>query len=111
MNQQQQMLRQLAQMQQAMAKAQEAIAAAEVSATAGGGMVTVTASGTGAVKSIRIDPAVVDPDDVELLEDMIVAAVNEARKAADALSQEKLGAATGGLGQLAGGLGLNLPGL
>jgi DNA-binding YbaB/EbfC family protein len=105
-NQQQQMMRQLAQMQANVAKAQEEIAAAEVSATAGGGTITVVASGTGVIRSIRIDPAAVDPDDVEMLEDLVVAAVNEARRQAEALSQEKMAAATGGLGAMAGGLGL-----
>ena len=106
MNQQQQMMRQIAQMQAGMAKAQEEIAAAEVSATAGGGSITVVASGLGLIKSIKIDPAAVDPDDVEMLEDLVVAAVNEAKRAAEALSQQKMAAVTGGLGAMAGGLGL-----
>lgn len=106
---QQQMMRQLAQMQQAMQQAQAEIAATEVTGTAGGGMVTATATGNGELRSITIDPAAVDRDDVELLEDMVVAAVNEARRAGEALQNEKLGAVTGGLGKLAGGLGM--PGL
>ena len=74
-------------------------------------MVTATVMGNGDLKSIKIDPAAVDPDDVEMLEDLVVAAVTEARRSADALSQEKMGAITGGLGNLMGGMGLNLPGM
>ena len=107
---QQQIMRQVQQMQAAMAQAQAEIAATEVSGSAGGGMVTATVTGTGDLKSIKIDPGAVDPDDVEMLEDLVVAAVAEARRAADALSQEKMGAITGGLGSLMGGMGLNLPG-
>jgi hypothetical protein len=106
MNQQQQMMRQLQQMQAAMTKAQQEIADAEVTGTAGGGMVNVVASGTGDVKKITIDPKVVDPDDVEMLEDLVLAAVNEARRSADALQQQKMGGVTGGLGGALGGLGL-----
>jgi DNA-binding YbaB/EbfC family protein len=111
MSQQQQMMRQLAQMQQAMAAAQAEIAAATVTGTSGGGMVTVIASGSGQVTAITIDPAAVDVDDLEMLEDMLVAAVNDARRAGEALSQQRMGAVTGGLAGLAGGLGLNLPGM
>jgi len=107
---QQQIMRQVQQMQAAMAQAQAEIAATEVSGSAGGGMVTATVTGTGDLKAIKIDPGAVDPDDVEMLEDLVVAAVAEARRAADALSQEKMGAITGGLGSLMGGMGLNLPG-
>ena len=108
---QQQIMRQVQQMQAAMAQAQAEIAATEVSGSAGGGMVTATVTGSGDLKSIKIDPAAVDPEDVEMLEDLVVAAVAEARRAADALSQEKMGAITGGLGSLMGGMGLNLPGM
>jgi hypothetical protein len=100
------MMRQLQQMQAAMTKAQQEIADAEVTGTAGGGMVNVVASGTGDVKKITIDPKVVDPDDVEMLEDLVLAAVNEARRSADALQQQKMGGVTGGLGGALGGLGL-----
>ena len=106
MNQQQQMMKQLQQMQAAMTKAQDEIAVSEVTGTAGGGMVTVLASGAGEIKKITIDPKAVDPDDVEMLEDLVLAAVNEARRSADALQQEKLGGVTGGLGGALGGLGL-----
>ena len=107
---QQQIMRQVQQMQAAMAQAQAEIAATEVSGSAGGGMVTATVTGSGDLKSVKIDPAAVDPEDVEMLEDLVVAAVTEARRAADALSQEKMGAITGGLGSLMGGMGLNMPG-
>jgi nucleoid-associated protein EbfC len=108
---QQQIMRQVQQMQAAMAQVQAEIAATEVSGSAGGGMVTATVTGSGDLKSIKIDPAAVDPEDVEMLEDLVVAAVAEARRAADALSQEKMGAVTGGLGSLMGGMGLNMPGM
>ena len=108
---QQQIMRQVQQMQAAMAQAQAEIAATEVSGSAGGGMVTAIVTGTGDLKRIKIDPAAVDPEDVEMLEDLVVAAVTEARRAADALAQEKMGAITGGLGSLMGGMGLNLPGM
>jgi DNA-binding YbaB/EbfC family protein len=98
---QQQMMRQLQQMQAGLAKAQQELAATEVTGTAGGGMVTVTAMGNGDVTGVKIDPAAVDPDDVETLQDMIVAAIGNAKRAADQLQQEKLGGLTGGL---------NLPG-
>jgi hypothetical protein len=94
---QQQMLRQLQQMQAQMAQAQEELAQAEVSASAGGGAVTVTASGAGEIRKVAIAPHAVDPDDLEMLEDLIVAAVNEAVRAASELQQQKLGGATQGL--------------
>jgi DNA-binding YbaB/EbfC family protein len=103
---QQQMLRQVQQMQAAMAQAQQEIAATEVTGTAGGGMVTATVMGNGDLKAIKIDPAAVDPDDVEMLEDLVVAAVTEARRSAEQIAQEKMGAITGGLGNLMGGMGL-----
>jgi nucleoid-associated protein EbfC len=98
---QQQMMRQLQKMQADMARAQEELAASEVTGTAGGGMVTATMSGSGELKGVKIDPQAVDPDDVELLEDMVVAAVAEAKKSADALQQQLMGGVT---------QGINLPG-
>ncbi len=98
------LLQQAQQMQAQVAKAQEELAQETVEASAGGGLVTVKASGTGEIREIRIDPRAVDPDDLELLEDLVLAAVNEALRAAQALAQAKLGAAAG-LG------GLGLPGL
>jgi DNA-binding YbaB/EbfC family protein len=92
------LMKQAQQMQEQMAKAQEELANETVEATAGGGLVTVRASGSGDILSISIDPKAVDPDDVELLEDLVLAAVNEALRSAQSLAQSKLGAMTGGLG-------------
>ena len=92
-------------MQEQLAAAQEALAEAEVTGTAGGGLVTVVLTGSGEVKSVSIDPKAVDPDDVETLEDLVVAAFHNA-----AAEQQKLAAAK--MGPLAGGLGgLGLPGM
>ena len=101
-----QMLKQVAQMQEEMAKAQEELKHERVEATAGGGTVKVVMTGELQVVEVTIDPDAVDPDDVELLEDLVLAAFNEALRSAQELQQRKLGAATGGLGDLAGGLGL-----
>jgi hypothetical protein len=106
----QQMLRQVQKMQADMARAQEELAAAEVAASAGGGMVSVRVSGALVVKEIRIDPAAIDPDDPELLADMVLAAVNEGLRAAQELAAQKMGGATAGLDLGALG-GLGLPGL
>jgi hypothetical protein len=105
----QQMLRQVQKMQADMARAQEELAAAEVEASAGGGMVSVRVSGALVVKEIRIDPAAIDPDDPELLADMVLAAVNEGLRAAHELAAQKMGGATAGLDLGALG-GLGLPG-
>jgi DNA-binding YbaB/EbfC family protein len=105
-----QMMRQVQQMQAEMLKAQEQLKHEVVEASAGGGMVTVKMTGELELKEIVIDPGAVDPEDVELLQDMIQAAVNEALRAAQELAASKMGAVTGGLG--GGGLGgLGLPGL
>jgi DNA-binding YbaB/EbfC family protein len=103
----QQMLKQVQKMQADMARAQEEIAAAEVQASSGGGMVTVTMSGALEVKSVRIEPGAIDPDDPDLLSDLVLAAVNEALRSAQQLASERMERATGGLdlGSL-GGLGL-----
>jgi nucleoid-associated protein EbfC len=101
------MLKQVQQMQVDMAKAQEQLKNEVVEASAGGGMVTVKVSGDLEVKEIRIDPDAVDPEDVELLKDMVLAATNEAIRSAQDLANRKLGGLTGGLDL--GGLGL--PGL
>ncbi|MGD0997258.1 MAG: YbaB/EbfC family nucleoid-associated protein [Thermoleophilia bacterium] len=92
----QKMLRQVQDMQKAMAKAQEELADETVEASAGGGTVTVVVSGALEVREVRIDPAAVDPDDVEMLQDLVTAATNEALRAAQALAQQKLGGATAG---------------
>ena len=100
----QQLMKQAQKMQQRMAVAQAELAEAEVTGTAGGGLVTVTASGGGEVKTVKIDPKVVDPDDVETLEDLVLAAVRNANEAVRVLTEEKMGPVTGGMG------GLGLPG-
>jgi len=101
----QQMLKQVQKMQQEMMEAQESLKDEVVEASAGGGMVTVQVTGDLSVKAIRIQPEAVDPDDVELLQDMVLAAVNEALRSAQELATSKLGGIAGGLGGL-GGLGL-----
>jgi DNA-binding YbaB/EbfC family protein len=92
------MMQQVQQMQAEMAKAQEELAHETVEASAGGGMVTVTANGAGEIQQIRIAPEAIDPDDPELLADTILAAVNEALRSANTLAQQRLGGLTGGLG-------------
>ena len=107
----QQMLKQVQKMQQDMMEAQESLKDEVVEASAGGGMVTVQVTGDLHVKSIKIDPQAVDPDDVELLQDMVLAAVNEGLRSAQELASSKLGGITGGLGGPGGLGGLGLPGL
>jgi DNA-binding YbaB/EbfC family protein len=94
----QQLLKQAQKLQQDMMAAQDSLKDEVVSASAGGGMVTVEVTGDLHVKSITIDPQAVDPDDVELLQDMVLAAVNEALRAAQELAASKLGGLAGGLG-------------
>jgi nucleoid-associated protein EbfC len=96
----QQMLKQAQKMQQQVADAQAELGAAEVTGTAGGGLVTVTMSGLGEVKAVKIDPKAVDPDDVETLEDLAVAALHNAAEAVRALTEEKMGPVAGGMGAL-----------
>ena len=105
------MMRQVQQMQAEMLKAQEQLKHETVEASAGGGMVTVKVSGDLEVKEVRIDPEAVDPDDVELLQDMVLAAVNEGVRAAQELAANKLNAAAGGLAGPGGLGGLGIPGL
>jgi nucleoid-associated protein EbfC len=102
-----QMMRQVQKMQQDMLAAQEQLKHEEVEASAGGGMVTVKVSGDLVVKAVSIDPAAIDPEDPELLADMVLAASNEALRAAQELAANRMGAVSGGLDL--GGLGL--PGL
>lgn len=106
----QQMMAQVQKMQRDMEVAQEELKSETVEASAGGGVVTVRMSGDLQVREVRIDPAAVDPEDVEMLSDMVLAAVNEALRMAQELAERKMGGATAGLdlGNL-GGLGL--PGL
>jgi len=101
----QQMMKQVQKMQEEMMQAQETLKDEVVDASAGGGMVTVQVTGELHVNSIKIDPQAVDPDDVELLQDMVLAAINEGLRAAQELATSKLGGIAGGLG------GLGLPGL
>ena len=89
------MMRQVQQMQADMAKAQESLNDEVVEASAGGGMVTVKVSGELELLELRIDPEAVDPEDVELLQDMVQAAVNEAIRAAQEVARARLGAVTG----------------
>ena len=100
------LLQQVSEMQEQMQQAQDDLAKETVEASAGGGMVTVTANGAGEIKAIAIDQKAIDPDDPEMLADMILAAVNEALRSAHALAESKLGGLAGGA---LGGLGL--PGL
>ena len=90
------LLKQAQQMQAEMAKAQQQLAEEEVEASAGGGMVKVTMTGDLRLESIAIDPDAVDPEDVEMLQDMVVAAVNEAVRSAQELQESKLGGLTEG---------------
>jgi len=98
-----QMMRQVQQMQADMATAQEALESETVEGSAGGGMVRAVATGSGTIQAVSIDPQVVDPEDVEMLEDLVVAAVSEALRTAQEKASERMGAVTGGLDL--GGLG------
>src|SRR5919112_2665155 len=104
------MMKQVQKMQADMAKAQEDLKNEVVEASSGGGMVTVKVSGDLEVREVRIDPQAVDPDDVELLQDMVLAAMNEAIRAAQELAASKMNAAAGGLAGPGGLGGLGLPG-
>jgi DNA-binding YbaB/EbfC family protein len=99
-------MKQAQKMQEQMVTAQAELAEAEVSGTAGGGLVTVTMRGSGDVVAVKIDPKAVDPDDVETLEDLVLAALHNASDSVKALAEEKMGPLTSGLGGLGGGLGL-----
>ncbi len=106
----QQMMKQVQKMQADMAKAQEELKSETVEASVGGGAVTVEVSGELVFRSIRIAPEAVDPDDPEMLSDLVLAAVNQGLQAAQDLAAQKLGAATGGLGGPGGLGGLGIPG-
>jgi DNA-binding YbaB/EbfC family protein len=106
-----QILKQAQKMQEDMLAAQEALKDETVEAAAGGGMVTVQATGDLQIKSITIDPEAVDPEDVDLLQDMVLAAVNGALNAAQELAASKMGGIAGGLGGPGGLGGLGLPGM
>jgi DNA-binding YbaB/EbfC family protein len=92
-------------LQQQLLAAQAELAEAETTGTAGGGLVTATVTGSGEIRAIKIDPKVVDPDDVETLEDLVVAAIHNAIESARTMAEEKLGPLTAGLS------GLGLPGM
>ena len=96
------MMKQVQKMQKQMEEQQKALEEAEFSATAGGGAVAVTVSGKKVLTKVTLDPDAVDPDDVEMLEDLVLSAVNEALKKADEETSNKMGKLTGGL---------NIPGM
>lgn len=98
----QQMMKQMQKMQKKMAQEQEKLKEERIDGTAGGEMVTVTVSGHKEVLNVSINPEVVDPEDVEMLEDLVLAATNDALNKADELTQERLGKHT---------QGLNIPGM
>jgi len=106
----QQMMAQVQKMQRDMELAQEELKSEVVEASAGGGMVTVKVSGDIELREVKIDPSAVDPEDVEILADTVLAAVNEALRMAQELAASKMGGATAGL-DLGGLGGLGLPGL
>ena len=93
----QQLMKQAQKMQKQMEEAQAKIGEMEVTATVGGGMVEVVATGNKEIKAITIKPDVVDPDDIETLEDLVLTAVNEAMRQAEEVNQKEMGKLTGGL--------------
>jgi DNA-binding YbaB/EbfC family protein len=101
-----QLMKQAQKMQQQLEEAQAELAASEVTGSAGGGLVSATLTGAGELVSLTIDPKAVDPEDVETLQDLVVAAVRDANRAVADLAAEKMGPVTGGLGGGLGGLGL-----
>ena len=98
----QQLMQQAQRMQQQMAQKQAELAEKTVTAQSGGGMVTATVNGAHELVELSIDPDVIDPEDKEMLEDMVVAAVNQAMQQAEEMAQQELGKLTGGM---------NIPGL
>jgi nucleoid-associated protein EbfC len=104
------MMKQVQKMQADMVKAQEELKNEIVEASAGGGMVTVKITGDLELREVSIDPEAVDPDDVEMLQDMVQAATNEAIRSAQELAASKMNAAAGGLAGPGGLGGLGLPG-
>ena len=99
----QQLMQQAQEMQQQLAAAQAELADAEVTGTAGGGLVSATMTGSGELTALTISPEAIDPDDVETLQDLVVAALRDAQRAVNELAAATMGPVTGGLG---GGLGL-----
>ncbi len=96
------MMKQIQKMQEEMQKTQDALEETTVSGTAGGGAVTVTVKGSKMLSEVKIDPEVIDEDDIEMLEDLIVAAANEALSKVDEMTSSEMGKLTGGM---------NIPGL
>jgi DNA-binding YbaB/EbfC family protein len=99
----QQLMKQAQKMQRELAAAQEAIAQQTVEGTAGGGLVHATMTGDGDLSALTIDPKVVDPDDIETLQDLVVAAVRDAKRVSDDLAAKTMGPLAGGMG---GSLGI-----
>lgn len=101
------LMSQVQEMQQQMASQQEALANETISVSAGGGVITIVITGHQRVESIEIQPELVDPDDIEMLQDLLVAAVNAAIEQSQAMAAEKMEGLTGGMGinDLLGGLG------
>ncbi len=93
----QQMMRQAQKMQKELQKAQQEIAEMSFTGTAGGGMVSAVARGDMSIESISIDPEAIDPEDADMLQDMVVAAVNEALRGVDAMSNARMQSVTGGM--------------
>lgn len=92
------LMSQVQKLQEEMAKTQEALANEELTVTAGGGAVSVVITGSGEIRGLTIKPEVVDPDDVEMLQDLILAALMDAQKQAKELEEQRMGGLTGGLG-------------
>ncbi|MSQ12832.1 MAG: YbaB/EbfC family nucleoid-associated protein [Dehalococcoidia bacterium] len=92
-----QLMRQAQQLQAALVKAEQELESATVDASAGGGAVKVVVTGKGVVKSVKIDPQVVDPKDVAMLEELVLAAVNEGQQKAQDMAQKRMSALTGGM--------------
>ena len=101
----QQLMKQAQKMQKQLAEAQDQLEQVTVDASAGGGMVKVTVNGQMMLESIAIDPEAIDPDDVEVLQDMIIAAVNEGVRGVAEIANKQMGAITGGMG------GMGIPGM
>ena len=99
----QQLMKQAQKMQQELMAAQEQLAETTVDGSAGGGLVTATLTGAGELTALTIDPKAIDPDDVETLQDLVVAAVRDAKRAADELQAQTMGPLAGGMG---GSLGI-----
>lgn len=97
-------LKQAQKMQEKMAEIQKEVSSKTVEASSGGGMVTATVNGKQELIAIKIDPSVINPDDVEMLQDLIIAAVNEGIKRSQQMLAEEMG-------KITGGLGMNIPGL